>query len=58
MAWIRYYIRLSHALVAVLAWAYAGCGDTRAPGIHGTSKSALPCCMAARARRSTAATGQ
>lgn len=58
MAWIRYYIRLSRALVTVLTWAYAGLGDTRAPGIHGTSKPVLPCCVASRVRRCTAATGQ
>ena len=58
MAWIRYYIRLSHALVAVLALAYAGWADTRAAGIHGRRKSALSCCMEARVRRNTAATGE
>lgn len=58
MAWIRYYIRLSHALVAVLALAYAGWVDTRAAGIHGIRKPTLSCCMAARVRRSTAATGE
>ena len=57
MAWIRYYIRLSHALAAVTALAFAGWGDTREPSIHGV-KSVLPCCMAARVRRCTAATGE
>ena len=57
MAWIRYYIRLSYALVAVMALAFARWGDTRAPSIHGV-KSVLPCCVAARVRRSTAATGE
>lgn len=58
MAWIRYYIRLSHALVAVAACTYAGWGDTRTLGIHGIIKSVLPFCMAARVRRCTAATGE
>lgn len=58
MAWIRYYIRLSHALVAVLALAYAGWVDTRTPGIHGIIPATLRCCMASRVRRCTAATGE
>ena len=58
MAWICYYIRLSYALVAVLARAFAGWDDTRASGIHGEYGQAPGCCIASRVRRCTAATGE
>ena len=58
MAWICYYIGLSHALVAVAACAYIRWGDTRASGIHDKHEPMPRCCVAARVRRSTAAKGQ
>ena len=57
MAWIRYYRRLSHALVAVMMQFFVEWDNTRVSEIHDMYKAVLSCCMAARVRRSTAATG-
>lgn len=58
MAWIRYYIRLSHALVAVAARILPDGVTPAHAAKSGTRKSARSCCVAARVRRSTAATGE
>lgn len=59
MAWIRYYKRCAYALVAALVrvtivrW-----DETPTSDIHGACDPFMPCCMASRVRRSTAATGE
>ena len=58
MAWIRYYIRLSNALVAVVSWILP---DGVLPALSvasGSPQFTHPCCLAARVRRCTAATGE
>ena len=58
MAWIRYYSRLSDALVARLDWILPDGAIAVRPAKSGPIKSMQTCCMATRVRRCTAATGQ